>query len=52
MEEVVGKPAVFETRALGSSYLIDCARIESAIGEAGLNLQGNYLERVLKKYYG
>ena len=52
MEQVLGKSAVFETRALGSSYSIDCARIEHAIRESGVNLQGNYLERVLKKYYG
>ena len=52
MEKVVGKPAVFATRASGSSYSIDCARLESAIGHSGVNLQGNYLERVLKKYYG
>ena len=52
MEKVVGKPAVFEIRASGSSYSIDCARIEPAIGQSGVNVQGNYLERVLKKYYG
>lgn len=52
MAKVVGKPAVFETRASGSSYSIDCARIEPAIRLSGVNLQGNYLERVLKKYYG
>ena len=52
MEKVVGKPAVVEIRALGSSYSIDCARIELAIRHSGVNLQGNYLERVLKKYYG
>ena len=52
MEKVVGKPAVFETRASGSSYVIDCARTEAAIRQSGVNLQGNYLERVLKKYYG
>lgn len=52
MAKVVGKPAVFETRASGSSYSIDCARIEPAIRHSGVNLQGNYLERVLKKYYG
>lgn len=52
MEKVVGKPAVVEIRSLGSSYSIDCARIEPAIRHSGVNLQGNYLERVLKKYYG
>lgn len=52
MEKVVGKPAVFEIRASGSSYTIDCARIEPAISQSGVNLRGNYLERVLKKYYG
>ena len=52
MENVVGKPAIFDTRASGSSYSIDCARIEPAIRQSGVNLQGNYLERVLKKYYG
>jgi nucleoside-diphosphate-sugar epimerase len=52
MAKVVGKPAVYETRVSGSSYSIDCARIEPAIRQSGVNLQGNYLERVLKKYYG
>ena len=52
MEKLVGKPAVVETRASGSSYSIDCARITPAIRQSGVNLQGNYLERVLKKYYG
>lgn len=52
MEKVVGKTAIFNTRASGSSYSIDCARIEPAIRQSGVNLQGNYLERVLKKYYG
>ena len=52
LEKVVGKPAIFETRASGSSYSIDCTRIEPAIRESGVDLQGNYLERVLKKYYG
>ena len=52
MVKVLGKPAVFETRASGSSYSIDCARIEPAIRQSGVNLHGNYLARVLKKYYG
>ena len=52
MEKIVGKRAVFETRTSGSGYLIDCARIQSTIRHSGVDLQGNYLERVLKKYYG
>lgn len=52
MEKIVGKRAVFEVQAAGSSYAIDGTRIQEALMQSGVNLQGNYLERVLKKYYG
>lgn len=51
-EKVTGKRAIFNELPLGSAYSIDCSRISTALGRCGVDFSGDYLGRVLTKYYG
>lgn len=51
-ELITGKCAVFDEVQLGNAYSIDCSRIESAVAQCGVDLTGDYLGKVLRKYYG
>jgi nucleoside-diphosphate-sugar epimerase len=50
-EEITRKVAIFDEVELGSAYAIDCSRIRGAISRCGIDLGGDYLNRVLRKYY-
>lgn len=52
LELITGKRAVFDEIQLGRAYSIDCSRIETTVAKCGIDLTGDYLERVLRKYYG
>lgn len=51
-ETITGKRAIFNELLLGSAYAIDCSRITDAMMRSGVDLSGDYLSRVLVKYYG
>lgn len=51
-ELITGKRALFDEIQLGSEYAIDCSRIETAIAKCSVDLTGDYLGKVLRKYYG
>lgn len=51
-ERVTSKRALFDEVPLGSAYNIDCSRICQALDLVGVDLTGDYLGRVLRKYYG
>ena len=52
MEEVTGHRAICDAIDRGSSYPIDVSRMASFAEAAGVDFGGDYLSRVLRKYYG
>lgn len=52
MENVMQKKAVFEFVERGSSYCIDVRETLPLCIPAGVDFQNNYLDRVIRKYYG
>ncbi len=50
-ELITGKRAVFDEIQLGKAYSIDCSRMERAVAACGVDLTGDYLGKVLRKYY-
>ena len=51
MERALGKPAVADWRETGSAYEIDVSGIAPVIDELGLRFDGEYLPRIIHKYY-
>jgi nucleoside-diphosphate-sugar epimerase len=51
-EGIIAKPAVYDVLQRGTDYSIDCSRIQSVVERTNLNLEDDYLGRVLRKYYG
>ncbi len=52
LEGVTGKHAIFDVLPRGGAYAVDIARIRPLLAPAGVSFGGDYLERVLRKYYG
>lgn len=52
MENIMQKKAVFQCVERGSSYDIDVRDILPLCNSAGVDFQNNYLDRVIRKYYG
>ena len=52
MERALGKRAVYSILERGSGYLIDIAAILPALEKAEVKFEGDYLENVIRKYYG
>ena len=52
MEGVLGKRAVYYLVDRGTEYSIDTSAIEPMLKSAGVEFGGDYLLKVLKKYYG
>jgi len=51
MERVVGKPAIYESLDRGSEYAIDTRAILPLLDKAVVKFGGDYLERIIGKYY-
>jgi nucleoside-diphosphate-sugar epimerase len=51
MERVVGKKAIYESVDRGSEYAVDTRAILPMLDKAGVKFGGEYLERVMGKYY-
>jgi nucleoside-diphosphate-sugar epimerase len=52
MAEVVGKSAIFDGTDKGDAYPIDTQRIREVVRECGVAFGSEYLESVIRKYYG
>jgi nucleoside-diphosphate-sugar epimerase len=52
MEQVVGKRAIYDIADRGSAYPIDIEPILLSLSKAGVEFGNNYLEQVIRKYYG
>lgn len=52
IENVLGKPALYEAIEKGSEYLIDTTAIMPALDKTCICFENDYLKRVLFKYYG
>jgi nucleoside-diphosphate-sugar epimerase len=52
MERVTGKPAIHELLERGGHYRIDVAPMLRTLAGEDIGLGGDYLDRVLEKYYG
>jgi nucleoside-diphosphate-sugar epimerase len=52
MERTLGKRAVYSILERGSGYPIDIAAILPALEKAGVKFEHDYLEKVIRKYYG
>ena len=52
LERAVGKKAVCESVDRGSEYEIDVSRVATVAEGLGISFEGDYLERVIRKYYG
>ncbi|MFC7300109.1 NAD-dependent epimerase/dehydratase family protein [Herminiimonas aquatilis] len=51
MESVIGKPAIYNVVERGSEYQIDTSIIIPILGNAGVDFDHNYLEKIVEKYY-
>jgi nucleoside-diphosphate-sugar epimerase len=51
MQNIVGKPAVYDLVPRGRHYAIDCPEVDAAERELALDRSERYLDRVLRKYY-
>jgi len=52
MERVVGKPAVFDVADKTSEYVIDISGINQILRNLQIGFGSDYLENILRKYYG
>jgi UDP-2-acetamido-2,6-beta-L-arabino-hexul-4-ose reductase len=52
MESIIGRPAQFDLVPKGKHYPVHCPEVEALAPELNLDLGEQYLERVLRKYYG
>ena len=52
MERVVAGHAVYDVVEQGAVYPIDIEPMRALLPRAGVSFEGNYLDRVLRKYYG
>jgi len=52
LEETVGKPAVYDLVNCGSEYTIDAREATLAAVKVGVVFSGDYLNKVMGKYYG
>ena len=52
MAGVVGKRAIFDVVNRGSAYSIETDAMQPALVRSGVEFDGNYLRRVIAKYYG
>jgi|SRR5450432_843291 len=52
IEDVLKRPAIFDTIDRGTSYAINTDRIRSSLKRAGVLFSANYLREVIQKYYG
>ena len=52
MQDIVGKPAIYDLVPRGGHYAIACPEIRAAAQALELDFSERYLERVLRKYFG
>ena len=52
MERVLGQQAIFDIIDRGGSYAIDVDRISAALHRCGIEFADDYLQRIIRKYYG
>lgn len=52
MERAVGKHAIYYLVERGSEYIIDTSAILSVLESAGVGFGSDYLDKVMRKYYG
>jgi nucleoside-diphosphate-sugar epimerase len=52
MERAVGKRAIYYLVERGSEYTIDISAIPPALASAGVEFGSDYLDKVMRKYYG
>ncbi len=52
MERVLGQQAIFDIIDRGGGYAIDIDRIQAALQRCGIAFPDDYLDRVIRKYYG
>ena len=52
MAKVVGKKAIYDCLDRGDAYPIDTRRIREVVQRCGVDFGSDYLEFVIRKYYG
>jgi dTDP-4-dehydrorhamnose reductase len=52
LQRVIAGHAVYDVLDRGAAYAIDIARIRPFLSAAGVSFDEDYLERVVRKYYG
>jgi hypothetical protein len=52
VERVTAGHAVYDALERGDAYSVDVARIVPFLSDAGVSFDKDYLERVVRKYYG
>jgi len=52
MERILGRKASYSIAEKGAHYRISCPEVESVAHELNLDFSDQYLERVLRKYFG
>lgn len=52
LERITGRPAMYRVARKGRSFDLDCPEVMALAPQLGLDLGAQYLERVLRKYFG